>query len=199
MTVLMRVQTVLTYGTGGPGLNTVYWAPGTPGGVTADATDAVARVRAMWLAMAGQFPTTFAFGTSNDVSLIDDSDGALVGSLGAASVASVVGTGGASSGPLASMFLVRLRTGLIRDGRLVRGRWYLGPVSAAAIHPSGSLVAAAQTALNSASTALLTGGATGSVPSVWHRPNSHGAGASSPVLTTSTWSQFATMRSRRDA
>jgi len=195
---LLRVRTVLSYFSGGPGLNTIYWIPGTPGGVTADATDAVARVRAMWLAMAPQFSSSMQFQTSNDVALIDEVTGTLTGSLAAAGVAGVAGTGGSNNEVVAAMLLVRLRTAGVRNGRLVKGRWYLGPVGAGVANGLGTVTTGNVTAMNTAANALLTGGATASVPCVWHRPKDLAPGAGFPVTSASTWDQFAVLRSRRD-
>src|SRR6187399_761129 len=99
----MRVRTTLTYGSGGPGLHTVYWRPGTTGGVTADASDAIARVRAFWNGIRSAFPSTFQMDVQTDVALIEDSTGLLVGNLSGTPAASVVGSAAGGVGPLASM------------------------------------------------------------------------------------------------
>lgn len=198
MAVDMRVRTVLSYGTGGPGLHTVYWRPGTTGGVTADATDAVARVRAFWSAAAGLFPNTFGAQVSSDVALIEDSTGALVGGLSATPVAVVAGTASGSFGPLANMALLRLRTGVVVNGRALRGRWYLGPTAANAINALGGLTTGNIAALNAAGAGMLAAGATTSFPVVWHRPGA-GTGISANITSMSAWDQLAVMRSRRDA
>lgn len=199
MAIIMRVRTTLTYGSGGPGLHTVYWAPGTLGGVTADATDAVARVRAFFAGIQTIFANTFTANVQTDVALINDGSGILTGSLSAAAVGTVVGTAAGGVGPLANMALARLRTGSVINGRLLKGRWYLGPISVSAQGTGGLLSAAGIAAVNTAGNGMLSGGATTSAPVVWHRPGGVTVGASSTVSSVSCWDQIAVMRSRRDA
>lgn len=199
MAIMMRVRATLTYGTGGPGLYTSYWRPSTPGGSPADATDALGRVRAFFVGIAAQLPNSTAVGAQSDIALINDIDGALVGSLSPTPVAGVAGTGGASIAPLASMALVRLRTNGVVNGRIVRGRWYVGPLASTAVSAVGGIAAAAQTAINAAANAMLPAGATTTDLVVWHRPNGASPGEAVDVTTCSTWGELAVMRSRRDA
>lgn len=198
MSTILRVRATLTYGTGGPGVHTSYWIPGTTGGVTADATDAVARVRAFFAAVQTMYPNSTTVQVQTDVAQINDNTGALVGTLAGASVGSVVGTGGASIGPLASMVLLRLRTGLVLNGRLLRGRWYCGPLAAAAISTTGGATTGAITAFNGAGNGMLAVGPTTTALAVWNRPTVV-VGASAGVTSVSTWDQLAVLRSRRDA
>jgi len=199
MATILRVRTTLTYGSGGPGLNTVYWLPGTTGGITADATDSVARVRAFFAAIQGAFANTFTANVQTDVAQINDTTGALVGSLSAAAVGTVVGTAAGGVGPLANMALARLRTGVVAQGRLIKGRWYLGPISVTAQGTGGLLSSTQITAITNAGNAMLSGGATTSVPVVWHRPKVGFGGVSAQISSVSCWDQIAVMRSRRDA
>ena len=198
MTVNMRVRTTLTYGSGGPGLHTVYWRPGTTGGVTADASDAIARVRAFWNGIRSAFPSTFQMDVQTDVALIEDSTGLLVGNLSGTPAASVVGSAAGGVGPLASMALARLRTGLVVNNRALKGRWFLGPISVSAQGTGGALSASQVLSIDATGAAMLTGGATASFPVVWHRPGS-GTGASSAITAVSTWTNLAVLRSRRDS
>lgn len=195
---ILRVRTVLTYGSGGPGLHTAYWQPGTTGGVTADATDCVARVRGFWVGIAAQFPSTFTAQVQSDVAKINDVDGALVGGLAATPVAVVTGSSGAVSGPRAAMILAQLRTGSVLGGRFVRGRWYLGPTKPGVVGATGGVDPATVTAVNAAGTAMLAPGTTASALCVWHRPQPTGAGASYLVDAITTWGEVAVLRSRRD-
>lgn len=199
MATIMRIRTVLSYGSGGPGLNTIYWDAASEPPAVADASDAVARVRTFFDAIKAFYANSMTFSVSNDVATFEDTTGDLTGRLAAAPAAVVVGTGGAAQGPLASMYLVQLRTNLLRNNRLVGGRWYLGPPASVGIFTTGQITGAAQTAHVNAATAMLTGGATASVPIVWHRPNALGPGASGVIVQATVWSQFGTMRSRRDS
>lgn len=199
MAVMLRVRSTLTYGSGGPGLNTIYWLPGTPGGSTADATDAVARVRACWQSAIAQFAASMSIQVQSQVDAIDDVLGTLVGSFSGTAVAAVVGTGGANNELPAAQVLVRSRTALIRNGRLVKGRSYVGPVAATVASSLGMVSAGSITAFNTAFNGLLAAGVTASVPGVWHRPSPAGAGGFAAATSYSTWEQFAVLRSRRDA
>jgi len=198
MSTALRVRATLTYGTGGPGVHTSYWIPGTTGGVTADATDVVARVRAFFAAVQTLYPNSTTVQVQTDVAQFNDTTGGLVGTLSAASVGSVVGTGGSAIGPLASMALIRLRTGLVLNGRALRGRWYMGPLAATTISTVGGLTTGGVSAFNSAAAGLLAAGATTSVLAVWNRPGTAG-GLTTGVTSASTWDQLAVLRSRRDA
>jgi hypothetical protein len=199
VTSIMRVRTTLTYGSGGPGLHTAYWIPGTPPGVTADANDAVGRVRGFWLGCAGQFPTTFSAQVQSGVDLLDDLTGSLQGQLSATAVAAVAGTSGTASAARSSMILAQLRTNTVFGGRLLKGRWYLGPPKPSAIGTTGGTDPAVITAVNAAGAAMIAPGATASALAVWHRPVSGGGGAAVPVSSLSTWNEIAVLRSRRDA
>jgi hypothetical protein len=195
---ILRVRATLNYGTGGPGVHTSYWTPGTGGGVTADATDCAARVRAFFEAIKAQLPSTFITNVQSDVAIINEVNGALTGTLNAALPAVTQGTGG-QQGPIAAMYLVRLRSGVVVDGRLLRGRWYVGPGLIANVTASGGVATATRTAIDGAMTTLLGAGATASFLVAWHRPRLGSAGSAAGVIGASTWDQWAVLRSRRDA
>jgi len=197
MTVNLRVRTVIDGWTGGPGLMTVYWRPGTGGGTTADATDCVARVRACLFATLLQFPSPVTFAVQSQVDAIEDTTGALVGSFSATPVALVSAGGANSFAPTSSMYLVRLRTALVVNNRILRGRVFLGPILSTQVTSAGGISAGAQTSLNNAFTAMLTGGTTASFPVVWHRPGTT-VGTSGAIVAVSTWAQLGVLRSRRD-
>ena len=197
MSVILRVRATLTYGSGGPGVHTSYWNPGTPGGSLADANDVTARVRAALAIVAPQYPTTTSIQVQSDVAFIEATTGALVTQNSATPVGSVTGSGGASSGALATMVLARLRTNVVFNDRLIRGRWYMGPVIPGAVSTTGQTAAGTITAFNNMGSSLLGAGATASALVVWRRP---GASAGAPAIVTgiSTWESLATLRSRRD-
>lgn len=199
MAEIMRVRSTLTYGSGGPGLNTIYWTPAGAVATAPDAADAVARVRAFWLAIAGIFASSMSIQVQSDVTRLDPADGALQGQLSPTAPAVVVGTLGSAIGPIASMWLVRLRTNQIVNNRALRGRWFLGPISTGAITTAGTTSSALRTTVDNAATAMLSGGATSSTPVVWHRPQGAGTGLASTVIGCSSWDQVAVLRSRRDA
>ena len=198
MAVLLRVRATLTYGTGGPGLFTAYFTPGTVGGSVADATDCVARVRAMFLAVNAHYAGTFSSQVQSDVIAFEATTGALTGQFGATPVASVAGAAAGSALPPLVMILVRSRTGTIINGRQLRGRHYMGPPANTALISPGVPTASALNAHNLAFNGMLVTTPTTSFPAVWHRPVNGAGGAHSLISSYSTWDQFAELRSRRD-
>lgn len=199
MAQIMRVRTTLNYGSGGPGLHTVYWAGATSTASAPDASDAVARVRAMFLAMAALFPTTWSVQVQGDVEVLEETTGALQGGFSVTNPLPVVGTGGATQSATAAMALIRLRTAQVVGRRLLRGRWYLGPVASGIVASNGQIASGNRTIGDNAANGLLTGGATASTPQVWHRPVGGANGAAYDIVSCSTWNELAVLRSRRDA
>lgn len=198
MTIIMRIRTVLSGWQGGPGLGTHYFLPGTAGGVTADAVDCAARVRAFWNAAAGIFPTVMGFQVSGSVDLIEAVDGSLTGGLSGGSPAGTAGSNANTFAPYSTMVLLRAQTGVVINSRRVLGHWYLGPV-ATNQNVNGVPTAAAGTSAIAGGAALLTG-ATASVPVVWHRPHGSppGGGVHVPISGFQASPEFAVLRSRRD-
>jgi hypothetical protein len=133
------------------------------------------------------------------VDTLDDLTGSLQGQLSATAVAVVTGTSGTASAPRAAMALARLRSGTVFGGRLLKGRWYLGPVKASAVGTAGGLDAASITAINGAGVSMLAPGATASALAIWHRPVSGSGGQAVPCTSISAWEEIAVLRSRRDA
>lgn len=198
MAVLLRVRATLTYGSGGPGLFTAYFTPGTVGGSTADATDCVARVRACFFALTAYFNNTYTIQVQSDVAAIEATTGALTGQFSATPVSVVTGTATGTALPAVTQVLVRIRTGTIIGGRQLRGRHYIGPTSTVATLLNSIVAATAVAAFNTAFNAMLVTTPTTSFPAVWHRPVNGTGGGHSLVSSYSTWDQFAELRSRRD-
>jgi hypothetical protein len=198
MTVILRVQTVLTGWQGAPGLSTIYWRPGTGGGTTADATDCAARVRAFWVSIGSYLTSTFHSQTSSQVDAIEDSTGALTGSFAATTPASTTGTGSINYAAIPAMALIRLRTNLIVGPRILKGRLFIGPLDEGAVNGFGDPTTNCITDMNSGALGMVTGGATASFPVVWHRPRVGSVGTSGPIVSVSTWGRLGTLRSRRD-
>jgi hypothetical protein len=199
MAVILRVRTVLNYGSGGPGLATHYFAPGTIGGSNADAADVATRVRNFFLACVGLCVIGDTFQVQSDVAAIEATTGALTGLFTAGTLAVVTGTGAGSRGPIAAMALVRSRTNVVLNGRLLRGRQYFGPMRVATVDSQGRIVASDVATLNVAAAAIIPAAATTSAPAVWHRPTLLAAGGHALITSYSTWAEFAVLRSRRDA
>jgi hypothetical protein len=135
-----------------------------------------------------------------DVEVIDETNGDLTDVLSATPGPAV--TGNASSFEnyaSASGAVVTWRTAGIRNGRRVRGRTFLVPLTSSAYAPDGSLADSALTALNTASAAMV-GSFGGPVLGVFARPTGPAAvdGIFHPVRSHSINDKVAILRSRRD-
>lgn len=111
------------------------------------------------------------------------------------------GTGGTVSGtataPAAAGVgaCVTWLTGAVVNGRRLRGRTFIVPVSAGHYESNGTLAAGCLTLLNAWATAMV--GVGGLV--IWHRPSPGGSdGSSAPVTGYSIRDHVAVLRSRRD-
>lgn len=161
-------------------------------------------------------PAIFASGTvfsvSAEVEQFEDTTGALTGVLtGTASSVTASGTGEICSP--ATQGLIRWRTGVIEDGREIRGRTFLPAVPVSQVddgHPATGYSSAATTM------AQLLQADSSTVLAIWRRPRkarpqvgqpgdpwylpsqSARAGSSAAVATYACWDKFAVLRGRRD-
>ena len=197
MATIMRVRATLNYGAGGPGVGTFYFTGSVATPVTADATDVVGRVRAFYAALAAQLGTNMSVSVQGSVDTLEDSTGVLNGGLVVTPPAILAGTGIAPYLPVTNCLVVRLTTNTIVGTRRLEGRSYVGPLSGAAASSGLVPTTAAGTAANTAVNALLTG-ATASFAVVWHRPKGFVGGQIGQISGGSAWSQFGSLRSRRD-
>lgn len=197
MAQMMRVRTVLSYGSGSPALGTHYLRGAAFSVVLADATDAVARVRAFWAAVAGLMDNGNAAAVQGAVDVLDEQTGVLQGGFSPAPPAIVTGTGGATTLPPATQVLCRLATGGVVAGRRLQGRVNIGRVALSASTSTGGPTVAVGTACVAAGTALLAGGGP-AVPVVWHRPIAAGSGITFSITGATGAPFFAVIRSRRD-
>jgi hypothetical protein len=166
------------------------------------ATSAVAAVADFWSAIDNFQHTSVTWTVLGDVEVVDEATGALTNLY---SVAPITNTGVGASAPLpwATQGLIRWRTGAFIDGRELRGRTYVPGLTTGALS-NGSMVAATISGLDSAAEALIANASTNLV--VWQRPRKARvepplparAGSLADVVSASVWSEFATLRSRRD-
>jgi hypothetical protein len=196
---MLRVLSTWNGFVGSPGYTNLYWRPGTGGGSVADATDCVARVRALWVALAPQVSTSVSIAVNNLVEAVEDTTGALVGAFTGASVASVFGSGGTALAARGSAWVMQEKTALIVGRRFLRGHIFLAPLVQASFGADGNPTGFAAT--NAAGTAMLTGGGTASFPVVWARPTTTPAvraGTSGAVTSFQVSTKAGVLRSRRD-
>lgn len=196
MALMMRARVAITGPSGLPGVLTGYFTGSTPV-TTAEATEAVARVRAMLESIKSRLNNTVVFTYPSSVDVLEDTTGGLQGGLGITPPASTTGGSASPLVPPATQLLLQLHTGLIFHGRRVRGRINLPGTNTTDISigaPSAALLTAAQTAVQLLGTTVVTPISN----CVWHRPNAAGAGAAVPVTSYSVGTKYAVLRSRRD-
>jgi len=198
MAVILRSAGILTgsaYPT--PGFTSMWWSPGTVGGSTADATDVLARFRAIWESIKANIGSSCTIDYDPICIAVEATTGVLVGAFAGTDPASTVGTGATDELPRQTQALVQLGTSTVINGRRVKGRLFfpnqLEANNTAAGLPASGLV----TALNTAASTIFTPGATASLPVVWHRPTAGGVGASPAITSVSARTTWSVLRSRR--
>lgn len=172
----------------------------TPG----DAQAAVNAVRAYWDAIKALLPNELQLTVSPVVDYYLVNNAELAGSATAAtSPVSVLGTSSLDYS-MAAGLKVNLNTGVIRNGRRVRGSIFLVPL-AGAFSATGTAGATAKTTINAAGTSLMSALATAGLKlCVWSRPleatdpKGPRDGALSVVSAMETSEKTAVLRGRRD-
>lgn len=198
MAVILRTSAVIS-GTGlpGGGLSTLYWAPGTVGGSTADATDCLARFRGIFNSFIANLPLSITFTFDQTVLAIEATTGVLTQAFTAAPALSVTGTNAGDVLPRQTQGLLRWGTATVINGRRVKGRLFM-PAPAEDKNAAGGVPESTyQSALTTAGATVFIAGATSSEACIWHRPNSLGAGASPDITSASAAPVWAVLRSRR--
>lgn len=188
---MYRIRTVFTGPQGSPWLGTMFFDE-----TVGTAQSAATAVGTFWGAVDALMHTTVTWATEADVSAIDDTNGQL---MGVSSTTPQTGTGalGGELAPFVSQALVRWRTNGIVNGRSLRGRSFVPGLTTTSAD-DGRVIAATQATINAAAAALILDA--NSTLVVWHRPSGPGAtdGNSATVVTGTCWSQYASLRSRRD-
>lgn len=195
---IIRVRTVLTGWTGGPGLSTMYFRGAGASPTQADINDVGARVRAFWAAVAGTLAVGVGAQVQSGVEVVAESTGILETFGEVAPVpAVVVGTAAGDFYAPGVVANLRFETGISRNGRRVRGRAYIGPLSEGVV-ASGILLAANATQLATAGSGLIASTPTTSRLVVWSQPRVGVPGAITNVSSFVAPTKLAHLRSRRD-
>lgn len=182
---MWRVRTEFTGSQGAPYLNTLYFD--TLGGT---AGQAVAAAGAFWGAVDALIVNDLSWATDPEVYQLSETTGQPVS---VTQVTSLTGTGAKTGAmlPRATQGLLRLGTGVFVGGREIRGRIYIPGLEVGA-NNNGAVEASYMAAIDAAALTLHTDA--NSTIVVWSRKNGQMEG----VIASSTWSQFAVLRSRRD-
>lgn len=182
---MYRVRTGITGSQGGQLLSTQYF--NVIGGLTA--ADAVADLHTFWTAIRNYVANDLTFQIEAEVAQVDIGTGEVTGIVPVTSSA-VTGNEANDPEPWATQGLVRLRSGVYVAGREVRGRIFIpGPtyVQSSGGQPSSTY----RTAIDAAMTTLLA--SANSELMVYSRKHRDAV----PVLSATTWNQWAVLRSRR--
>jgi hypothetical protein len=155
------------------------------------------RLKDALTAAVGMFETTTAFTADTFVDTIDPVTGVITGSDDYAGFV-IAGTQGTGYMPPANQVCVTWITAAIVNGRRVRGRTFLGPLSSGQMDSTGTPTGPALTHAAAFATAWTDAGLTDTSTCVWHRPVGGTGGSDHTILTGSVRDKFAVLRSRRD-
>lgn len=204
MVEMLRVRSEWTGFSGAPGYTNLFFRDfngGDPSGGdfdTATAQAAAAKTFQFWEAISNLLPTVVRIDVDAQVDVIESTSGDLVNSF---SVVPEAPVGGDAPGPYsgASGAVINWRTGGIRNGRRIRGRTFVVPLSNGAYGNDGQLTPATRTTLQNAANALSVSTGTPDL-GVFARPTSSTAndGDWSVATSASVPSLAAVLRSRRD-
>ena len=182
---------------GGPiALMTWYW-DSTGAAQAALCTEAMARVRAMFSSAAGFVPSSVTLVLNPLFDEIEETTGALVGQVAGTPPSAVTFTGATDAMPYQTQGLVQYGTNAFIDGRRVKGRQYIpfpmeGANDVLGV-PTSGYKTGWQTAVNLLGTTVVTP----MTQRIWHRPKAGSGGLSTPVITRTTGSTCAVLKSRR--
>lgn len=155
MTTMYRIRSVWTGFTGAPGYTNLFWTTTDPLGagaqVAADAT------RLFWNAIRSALPAVVTIQVESAVALIEDVTGEQQDELTLGTAPAAVG------GILSERFAspagctVTWNTATFLQGRKVKGRTYLVPMTSSAFQNNGTIDDAIRTTIQTAADALISG------------------------------------------
>lgn len=188
MVALQRMRVQITgSAVVGPSVSTFYFTVG--------ATGTCAAVRAMYLALQPQLPTTTTFTVQSSGDTIEPSNGTLVGTWSETPVAAVTGTDG--TGPIDGVGArVKWVTNGIHFGRRVRGATFFVPLGRGAMSANGQPDGTTQAAFQTAASNFVTAVNPNFV--IWGRPHKGGSDGLAFIVTSALASpEVSWLRSRR--
>lgn len=189
----MQLAEVLVQWSGTPvvggGVNVLYFAADS--GVPDPAA-----IRAAYDAMKTSLPPSVTIQVAGSGNVIEDTTGVLQSVWSGTTPTAVTGTSGAAQSAAGVGACVNWLTGGIVNGRKLRGRTFLVPLSVGSYDDQGTLESATVTRLNSFAAAMMASGPL----AVWHRPTTAGGsdGNSYGVISHTVRDHVAFLGSRRD-
>lgn len=198
MAVILRTAALVT-GTAypDPGYTSLWWAPGTVGGSTADATDCLARFRTVWETFKSRLSTSVSIDYDPICIAVDAATGTLTGAFAGTDPLTTTGTFAGDPLPRQTQGLLRLSTSTVVNGRRLRGRLFVPGVCEADNTASAVPIAAFITDVTAGGATLFVAGATASSPVIWHRPTGGSGGLSAAITGVSCAPTWSVLRSRR--
>lgn len=198
---MYKVRSLWSGFAGAPGFTNHFF--GTTDPLLAGASQAVADVRAFWVALQSNMPDDVQINVEQNVQIIEDSTGLVEDELTATAVAAVNPT--ATTGYAAPVGAsIEWRTSDFVGGRRVKGRTYVVPLLASAFETDGSLSSTTLSSVQAAAAGLI---AAPSQLVVWQRPRaasvgpppvSARVGSLHLVAAAGVSDRAAVLRSRRD-
>lgn len=152
-----------------------------------------AAIGALWTAVKVQLSNQYSYTVETEGRVLDDTTGGLTGSWADPTAQTGTGTVATQPVPDSSQMLLRWNTGVVYQGRFLKGRTFVPGLSRDGL-ADGNLnptaTASMTTAANNFATAEKGFG-------VWSRPTSTRSGIILPVASGSCWSEIAVQRGRR--
>jgi hypothetical protein len=202
MAEILRVRARWSGFIGGPGYTVLHFKEFEAGGTQtlAAAQGAVDKTRAFFNSIKGALPANTTVQVMPDVDVIEETTGQLTNALTTTTPVSVVGGAvGTATYSAATGAVITWRTSVIRNGRRIRGRSFLVPLSSVAFDVDGTLHSTYFNTISTAATALRDGTTSGDL-GVYARPSAPGAadGIWAVVTGHTVPDMGAVLRSRRD-
>jgi hypothetical protein len=195
MALIYRYKHIWSMPTGGPGVTTMFAFPDTTEQVFADAARAFLFDALATTGTADFLPSGCTIQGEGVVDNIENTDGTLQASVPITAPAVISGIGSGSYAAPAGAVITWL-TGLVHQGRRVRGRTFLVPLSNTALESNGTLSTGFLTNCRNAATAYVASAAN---PCIWARPDPGTTnGAAFAVAAGTVLDKVAILTSRRD-
>lgn len=176
MATILRVKLRWTGLPGGNGYSMFHMRDFSAGEPTvADANSAIGRIDMFASAIKGLLPPVVTLEVESECEVLEETTGQMQTVLGGTSLGSMVGTASSVAGYSAPAgAVISWSTPGVRNGRRVRGRTFLVPLSNEVWDTDGSLKSGALATINGAATTLRGASGTPDI-GVWARPSGPGA------------------------
>jgi len=199
MTQIGRLKINWTGFIGAPGFTNLYFRDFSEGELTQAMADGFTAKTDIWLdAWVSSLPSTVSILVDPTVDVVNAENGELESFMTVSPDTSRTGTGaGTYAAPAGAC--VNWSTNGVENGRRVRGRTFMVPLTSAATATDGTINTANLNALRTATATFIDPTGTGDL-GVWHRPTATGAndGAWYFVTAFTLPDRVAVLRSRRD-